>query len=178
MTDNFENIKKLWIIDVDGTLTDSGIYYDSFGEEIKKFCTKDAAAFFALKKIGVETMILTGRESKATEKRMSELHVTYIFQGIKNKKEFLDNFLKNDKNSELSYNDIAYIGDDLNDYPVMSLCGYKASPADGCTEMKQISDYVSLVRGGYGAVRDIVEHYLIEKGIWGNLINELYGVGK
>lgn len=171
-------IKKLWIIDVDGTLTDSGIYYDNLGNELKKFCTRDAAGFFALHALGAETMILTGRESRATEKRMTELHATYVFQGIKNKRDFLDAFLKNEKTSVLSYSDIAYIGDDLNDYPVMNLCGYKACPADGCEEIKLIADYVSSIKGGYGAVRDVVEHYLKENGVWATIIDELYGVGK
>ena len=103
---------KLIIIDVDGTLTDSGIYYDSSGKETKKFSTRDAAAFFVLKELGIKTMILTGRSSVATEKRVKELNVDYFFQNIKDKHTFLMKFM-NEK--ELTISEIGYIGDDLND---------------------------------------------------------------
>lgn len=76
---------KYWIIDVDGTMTDGGIYYDSNGNEVKKFNTRDAAGIFVCKKLGIKTVVITGRTSKATEKRMSEIKIDYLFQGIKDK---------------------------------------------------------------------------------------------
>ena len=167
---------KLWIIDVDGTLTDSGIYYDSYGNELKKFSTKDAAGFFSLHALGLETMILTGRECNATLRRLQELNVTYIFQGIKNKKQFLVDFLR-EKKPEISFDNIACIGDDLNDLDIMQMCGLKACPADSCTEIKSIADYISSINGGHGAVRDIIESYLRQNGQWNNTINKIYGGG-
>ena len=88
------NSEKLLIIDVDGTLTDGGIYYDENGNELKKFCTTDAAGFFAAHQVGYKIMILTGRECFATQRRMSELHVDYFQQNIRNKEEYLVEFVE------------------------------------------------------------------------------------
>lgn len=85
---------KLIVIDVDGTMTDSGIYYDENGNEWKKFCTKDAAGFFAAHKLGIKIMVLTGRECAATERRMKELRVQYLCQNVKDKMGYLSEFMK------------------------------------------------------------------------------------
>ena len=84
-----EQIKYL-IVDVDGTMTDGGIYYDENGNEWKKFCTKDAAGFWAAKQNGIEIVVLTGRECRATSRRMEELKVKYLYQNVKNKYKFLN----------------------------------------------------------------------------------------
>lgn len=87
-----ENI-RYWIIDVDGTMTDSGIYYDENGNEMKKFSTKDAAGFFAARQCGMKIMVLTGRECQAVTRRMSEMGVEYICQNVKDKKTYLKYFI-------------------------------------------------------------------------------------
>lgn len=165
---------KLLVIDVDGTLTDAGIYYDENGNELKKFCTKDAAGFFAVKQVGIETMILTGRECNATTRRMKELKVDHLCQNVKNKVDYLKKFMTD---NGLTKDEVGYIGDDLNDLPPMKLCGYIACPADACEEIRCISDYVSSVNGGHGAVRDIIEHLLRENGQWDKAVKEVYGIG-
>ena len=78
-----KRIVKYWVVDVDGTMTDAGIYYDEKGNEIKKFCTKDAAGFFAAQAVGMKVIILTGRECAATTRRMQDLKVDFLFQNIK-----------------------------------------------------------------------------------------------
>jgi 3-deoxy-D-manno-octulosonate 8-phosphate phosphatase (KDO 8-P phosphatase) len=165
---------KLIVIDVDGTMTDGGIYYDENGNELKKFCTKDAAGFFAAHKVGIEIMVLTGRECAATTRRMNELKVDYLFQNVKNKVEFLENFMKN---NNISKNEMAYIGDDLNDLPPMKLVGYIGCPADSCQEIREVATYISPVKGGYGAVRDVIEHMLRESGEWDKAVADVYGFG-
>ena len=85
---------KLLVVDVDGTMTDAGIYYDEHGNELKKFCTKDAAGFFAAHKSGIKIMVLTGRECAATTRRMTELKVDYLFQNVKDKLSFLKKFMQ------------------------------------------------------------------------------------
>lgn len=160
---------KLIIIDVDGTLTDSGIYYDSSGKETKKFSTRDAAAFFVLKELGIKTMILTGRSSVATEKRVKELNVDYFFQNIKDKHTFLMKFM-NEK--ELAISEIGYIGDDLNDLLAMNLAGFVACPADACKEIKSRAQYISSYMGGHGAVRDVVENLYSDR--WEKVIKKIY----
>lgn len=79
---------EYFVIDVDGTMTDAGIYYDDSGNELKKFCTKDAAGFFTAHAVGMKIMVLTGRECKAVTRRMQEMSVEFIFQNIKDKKIF------------------------------------------------------------------------------------------
>ena len=162
---------KLIVIDVDGTMTDAGVYYDERGNELKKFCTKDAAGFFAAHSVGIKIMVLTGRECAATTRRMTEMKVEYLYQNVKNKAEFLQTFMSQHK---LKKEEVGYIGDDLNDLPPMMLVGYIA---DSCPEIKKIANYISVVNGGNGAVRDVIEHILHETGQWDNAISRVFGIG-
>jgi len=152
---------KYLVLDVDGTLTDSGVYYDDMGNELKKFSTKDGTGFNLAHEAGWEIVVMTGRECKATLRRMDELHVEYIFQNIQYKAEYLYEFMKA-KNIDGS--EVAYIGDDLNDYAAMKLCGFVGCPADAAEEIQDIADYVSDVKCGHGAMRDIVEEILRIRG--------------
>lgn len=165
---------KVLVIDVDGTMTDAGIYYDETGNELKKFCTKDAAGFFAARIVGIKTMVLTGRECAATTRRMKELKVDYLCQNVKDKALYLEQIMKQ---QGWKKEDIGYIGDDLNDLPSMRLAGFIGCPTDSCKEIKEVADYVSPIKGGYGAVRDIIEYILEESGEWKEAISEVYGVG-
>lgn len=167
----FSELKYL-VIDVDGTLTDAGIYYDEHGNELKKFCTKDAAGFFAAKAMEIKTVVLTGRECAATARRMSDLKVDHVFQNVRDKQSFLQTFMED---NHISKEQLGYIGDDLNDLLPMKLAGFKACPADSCEEIKEIADYVSTVNGGHGAVREIIEHVLRESGDWDSLVEKIYG---
>lgn len=171
--EKLQKIKYL-IIDVDGTLTDAGIYYDENGNELKKFSTKDAAGFFAAQKVGIKIMILTGRECAATTRRMKEMKVDYLVQNCKDKIKYIHDFMEKDN---ISKDEIGYLGDDLNDLPGMALCGFAGCPADACDEVKERADYISGVKGGYGAVRDIISYLLKERGEWNAAISEVYGIG-
>lgn len=162
------------VIDVDGTMTDAGIYYDEHGNELKKFCTKDAAGFFAAKKAGIQILVLTGRECAATTRRMEEMKVNYLIQNCKDKVVYLKRFMEENK---ISSDEIGYLGDDLNDLAPMNLCGFVGCPHDACVEVKSKADYVSRVNGGAGAVRDIIEHLLRCRGEWGILISNIYETG-
>lgn len=162
------------IIDVDGTMTDAGIYYDEHGNELKKFCTKDAAGFFAAKNCNIRTIILTGRECEPVKRRMQEMKADYIFQNVKDKKKFLEKFMKE---NQIRKEQIGYLGDDLNDYPGMLLCGFVGCPADACEEIKELADYVSPVKGGQGAVRNIISFLLKQRGEWEHAIAQIYGAG-
>ena len=170
---NYSKIKYLGI-DVDGTMTDAGIYYDESGNELKKFCTKDAAGFFTAHQVGIKIMVLTGRECAATTRRMTEMKVDYLVQNIKDKIAYLDDFIQREK---ISYEEIGYLGDDLNDLAGMQKAGFAGCPEDACEEIKEICDYVSAVKGGHGAVRDIVSHLLKERGEWEGAISKVYGFG-
>ena len=165
---------KYLIIDVDGTLTDAGIYYDENGNELKKFCTRDAAGFFAAHQVGIQIMILTGRECAATTRRMKEMKVEYLIQNCKDKVTYIQDFMKE---NNINKEEMGYLGDDLNDLPGMSLCGFVGCPADACAEVKEKADYVSDIKGGYGAVRDIISYLLKERGEWEEAISKVYGIG-
>lgn len=173
MKTNYKDI-AIWIVDVDGTLTDSGIYYDEFGNELKKFSTKDAAGIFAARNCGMKVIVLTGRECKATQRRLTELGVDLIVQNCMDKEQFIREYVSDHK---ISYCSVGYIGDDLNDYLPMSICGYRACPADACLEIKNIVDYISPITGGHGAVRDILEDFLRKNGKWEDAIKNVYKIG-
>lgn len=168
----FANI-KLIVVDVDGTLTDSGIYYDENGNELKKFSTRDAAGFFASKVCGIKTMVLTGRKCAATTKRMKELQIDYVEQEIKDKVSYLAHFIEENNYSK---DNVAYIGDDMNDYECMKMSGFIGCPADAVEEIKEIADYIATVEGGKGAVRDIVKYLLSSRGQWDVAIRSCYKI--
>lgn len=168
--EKIQDIKYI-ILDVDGTMTDGGIYYDGTGNEWKKFSVKDAAGIWAAQKYGIKVMVLTGRECKATERRMQELKVDFLFQNIKDKLGFL---VKYAEENCIDFKQIAYIGDDLNDLPVMKIVGIVGCPSDACEEVKQIADYIGTLRGGNGAVRDVIMKMFQKAGLWNQLIKKIY----
>lgn len=146
---------KLFIMDVDGTLTDGKIFIGSNGEEFKAFDVKDGYAINEmLHKNGIKTAIITGRKSNIVDFRAKELNIDYVYQGVKDKKESIKN-LSVIQNIQLD--DIAYIGDDLNDLEALKMCGIKGCPADAVNEVKCICDFISNYSGGNGAVRDFIE---------------------
>lgn len=164
---------KYWVIDVDGTMTDAGIYYDENGNELKKFCTKDAAGFFTAHQVGMQIIVCTGRECQAVRRRMEEMKVEYICQNVKDKRSFLSEFMKE---HHIQKEEIGYIGDDLNDFPAMKLAGFIGCPKDSCDEIIKIADYVSNYVGGTGAVRDVISYVLKQRGQWESAISSVYGL--
>lgn len=153
MNKDLTNI-KLVILDVDGTLTDGGVYIDSNGVESKKFNIKDGAGIVLAEQVGIEFMILTGRKSYCVEHRANELKIKYVFQGIADKLSCLQKFLSL---QGLSPNNLAYIGDDVNDLECMHFVGFTACPADAVEEVRQQCDLVSRYNGGQGAVREVCD---------------------
>lgn len=152
---------KYIVLDVDGTLTDSGVIYDDNGYESKRFSTKDGVGFNLAHLMGIKIIVMTGRESSVTLRRMTELKTDFIMQNIHNKEEMLKEFMSE---NNISKEEIAYVGDDLNDHNSMLLCGYIGCPLDAAVQIKEIADYVSDKKGGYGAVRDVIENILMLRG--------------
>lgn len=173
MISSLQKIEYL-VLDVDGTMTDAGIYYDENGNELKKFCTRDAAGFRAAKHVGIKIIVLTGRECNATTRRMTEMKVDYLFQGVKDKYPFLREFMKE---NGIIKETIGYVGDDVNDLLPMSLTGFIACPKDSCAEVLKISNYISKRIGGTGVIRDVIEFLLKERNEWDNVVNSLYESG-
>jgi 3-deoxy-D-manno-octulosonate 8-phosphate phosphatase (KDO 8-P phosphatase) len=167
-------VKRLryWILDVDGTLTDGGIYYGEAGDEVKKFNVKDGAGFALAHAAGMKIIVLTGRECRATVRRMKELRADFLFQNVKDKAQFLKQFFAD---NDIDTNEAGYIGDDLNDLISMRMVGFAACPFDACEEVKKEADYVASAKGGYGAVREIMEYVLKEQLEWESTVAGLYG---
>ena len=168
---------KLLILDVDGTLTDGGIYYDATGNELKKFSVKDGAGLVALRRAGVQVMICTGRECEAVRRRAADLHLEYVYQNVGNKAAFLCDFFKE---HGLSREEVAYCGDDWNDLAAMALCGFVACPADAADAVKARADYVCPQKGGEGAVRGAAEEILRREGRLESAVQAAFGcaIGK
>ena len=110
---------RLLVLDVDGTMTDGGVYYDSTGNELKKFAIKDGAGIVLARAAGMQVMICTGRECEAVRRRAQDLHIDYLFQNVHDKAAFLSRFMAE---HSLTKPDVAYCGDDLNDLTAMALC--------------------------------------------------------
>jgi len=153
----------LIILDVDGTMTDGGIYIDNNLVESKKFNIKDGLGIVLAQSVGIEFMILTGRSSACVEQRANELNIKYIVQGVQNKAEYLKSFMSANK---LQRENVVYIGDDLNDLPAMNYAGISACPADAAEEVKAYCDFILPQKGGDGVVRAFVENLLKERKLW------------
>lgn len=148
---------ELLLLDVDGTLTDGKIYYSDSGEEIKVFNIKDGLALRIWKKIGRKSAIITGRISSLVEKRAKELGVDFVFMGIENKGEIAKRLRKE---LALQIEEIASIGDDLNDLSMFAQSGLSFAPKDGAKQILNRVDCVLETCGGDGAVREMIEKIL------------------
>ena len=148
---------KVLFLDVDGTLTDGQIYMGNRGELFKSFHAHDAEGLRKLPKMGIETIIITGRESEIVNIRAKEMNITEVYQNIKDKENIVKKILK-DKN--LKKEEAAYMGDDENDINAMSLCEYKACPKNAVKRVKDIANFISKYDGGNGAVREYCEYIL------------------
>lgn len=153
-------MKKYLIIDVDGTLTDGRINIGQNGELFKSFYCRDGLGIITAAKRGMIPVILTSRVSDIVRERAKELGIVHVLQGAGDEKEkVLERFVRE---QQVSYEDIAYIGDDVNDLECMELCGVVGCPADAVDEVKKISDFISEKNGGQGAVRGFIDWMLRE----------------
>ena len=154
LKEKLEKIKVV-ITDNDGVLTDTGVYYSEKGEVLKRFSIRDGMGVERLRKhAGIETIIITGEESASVKARAEKLQIKEYYLGAKNKLRLLDEILKK---NEIGKENVAYIGDDVNDLDIMEQVGFKATPADGMNFIKHIADYVCENKSGNGAFRELAE---------------------
>ncbi|WP_373046573.1 KdsC family phosphatase [Vulgatibacter sp.] len=154
---------SLLVMDVDGVLTDGGLYYGPDGEVMKRFDVKDGHGLVILRHLKIASAILTARSSKIVETRMRELGVAHIIQGARDKNAGLEQILAA---AGVTREQVAYIGDDINDLPVLTQVGLSACPADARPEVREAVHYVCATPGGRGAVRELVEVILHAQGRW------------
>ena len=153
-----KGVVKLFVMDVDGTLTDGRINMGPDGELFKSFNIKDGYGINEmLPAHGIVPAIITGRTSQIVANRARELHITELYQGKHDK---LDTLRALMAKYECSRENVAYIGDDILDIVCMRECGVVGCPADACPEVKELAQFVSSLKGGEGAVREFVEYVI------------------
>ncbi|MCB2156414.1 HAD hydrolase family protein [bacterium] len=153
---------RLLVLDVDGVLTDSGIYLGE-SEEMKRFTTQDGMGISLLQRAGIAVAIITARESRAVERRAGELKITHLYQGRHDK---LDTIKELAVELGLEPAQIMYMGDDLVDLRPMRWVGVGAAPANACVDVRNQADIVTHAAGGYGAVREVAELILRSQNRW------------
>lgn len=162
---------KLIVLDVDGTLTDGGIYYDSQGNEMKRFDAKDGLGIKIGIAAGLEFAVITGRESPMVERRVKELGIQHLLSGVQMKLPALKQLLAE---LQLCSDEVCYIGDDLNDLECMEYVGVAGCPVDAEEEIKVVSQFVADRRGGYGAVKSCIKALLVYRNSWEESYNAIY----
>ncbi len=145
---------KLLLLDVDGVMTDGGVYYSNSGDEFKKFNIQDGYGIVKLQRAGIKVGIITGRVSNIVTRRAEELGITEVYQNLENK---LDAYESIKTKLNLADANIAYIGDDEFDFPVLERVGFSASPVDAVSSIKKRVHYVCTRSGGNGAVREVID---------------------
>lgn len=148
---------KLFVMDVDGVLTDGGMYYSEKGEVMKKFNTRDGKGIELLRKRGIIPAIITQENSNIVIKRAEKLRIDEVYVSIKNKIEVVKKLIKK---YNLNFDEVAYIGDDINDIELLKRVGFSATPKNGVDNVKKVVNYVASKNGGDGAVREVIERIL------------------
>ncbi len=164
---------RLIVTDVDGTLTDGGIYLGAEGFELKKFSVRDGLGAHLWREAGFFLCFLTGRpESGPVARRAEEMGVFRVKYGVREKGEGLRELCAS---LGTPLDETAYLGDDVMDLPVAGLAGLTAAPSDAAPEFRAAADLVLSARGGEGALRELVERLLRAKGLWEKLLQQRFG---
>ena len=158
----------LVVFDIDGTLTDGGIYMGAEGESFKRFHCRDGLGIAAAVRQGLPVVLMTGRSGPIISRRAAELGIAdSVMTGVAAKGRALQDLADR---QGLSLGCIAFMGDDLNDLPALLRAGFSGAPADAAAEVKEQVDYVAAHQGGKGAARDFLEFILKAKGLWDQVV--------
>jgi len=153
---------ELVVLDVDGTLTNGKITYTQNGDEVKSFCVKDGLAIASWIKLGKRVAIITGRNSKIVERRAKELGIKNFYQAVHNKQEVLETLLKE---LNLTMENVASAGDDLNDYKMLKASKRSFVPSNASIYVKNIATDILKSKGGDGAIREMLESLISDEGL-------------
>lgn len=145
---------KLLSLDVDGILTDGGLYYTETGDELRKFNVKDGMGMKNARAAGVELCIISASTTNAIQERGKRLGLTHVYTGAKNKIDILQKICDE---LNISLDNVAHMGDDLNDIPIMEKIGTPITVGDAMEEVKRKTVYITQKNGGQGAVREICD---------------------
>ena len=161
-------LPKLVITDIDGVWTDGGMYYDQTGNEWKKFNTSDSAGVLFLNLLNIPFAIITGEDTEIVKRRAEKLKVKHLYMGIKDKVSIAEKLCKD---LDIKMEEVAYIGDDINDILLLREVGISASPSNASNYIKENVDFVTELKGGEGAFREFVETILIKNDSLDKAIN-------
>lgn len=170
MIESLKNIRLL-LLDVDGVLTDGKITIDNNGIESKSFNVRDGHGLKMIQRTEIKVGIITGRDSKVVEHRAKELGINILYQGVRNK---LEPYEEIKKKLNLTDEQIAYVGDDIVDIPILNRVGFAATVDDASEDVKRLASYISRFGGGCGAVREICELILHAQGHWDDLTSRYF----
>ena len=145
---------KFVLTDVDGVLTDGGMYYNSKGDTMKKFHTRDGMGVTLLRKKGINVVLVTKEKNEIIKQWAKKMKVKKLYDGVLNKEAILEKICKGFK---ITPQEVSYIGDDINDLGLLSKVGFSATPSDGIDEVKKQCDYVCKNKGGNAAFREIAD---------------------
>lgn len=159
---------RLMAFDIDGVMTDGGLYYTDEGHELKRFNVQDGFALKLAQRAGIELAIVTGRTSGVVAARAADLGITHVFQGVSNKRETLGALLQQ---LNIPWSEASFMGDDLIDLPAMRECGLAISPANGHPLVRERAHAVTDTTGGHGAVREAIEFVLTAQDRFAALIS-------
>ena len=165
------NSIKLLLLDVDGVMTDGRIIYLNDGGEAKAFNVKDGHGLKLIQRAGIKVGIITGRQSDIVARRAAELGIELVYQGAKDKMQPFKEILEK---LGLKASEVAYVGDDLVDLPVMRLVGFAATVADASDDIKPYVDLVTSRPGGRGAVREVCDLLLKQSGRWSSVTSRYF----
>ena len=166
---------KLLALDVDGVLTDGSIYISPAGEVFKGFNAKDGMGISCALRSGLQIAVITGRQSPIVERRCEELGITLLQQGVKDKRLALQQMAQE---LGLVREEIAYMGDDLNDIPAFKASGLNLVPADAAMEVLAVADIITKASGGRGAVREAITIILAAQDNWNVIVNSYLNAGQ
>ena len=153
---------SLLILDVDGVLTDCGLYYDAEGKVCKRFHVQDGLGIWIARKAGIHVAVITGQAVASVDARMRDLGISDYFSGCSDKR---DKYMELLQKYSLSQDQAAYVGDDWVDLPVMAQVGFPVAVADAQPEVRDIARYCTRTRGGNGAVREVIRLLLHSRGM-------------
>lgn len=156
------SVIKAAVFDVDGVLTNGQLIFDHEGRESKAFHSRDGLGLKALMHYGIEVIILSARDCSAVTHRMDRLGIRHVIQGREDKRAALDSVLQS---LGLAPTEVAYVGDDLVDWPAMRHCALRFAPADADPWLLEHVDVVTRARGGEGVAREVCEHLLSQRGV-------------
>lgn len=162
---------KLLILDVDGVMTNGRIIYDDDGKEIKIFDVKDGHGIKLLMRAGIDVAIITARESRVVLHRAKNLGIDIVYQKAMDKVEAFNEILQK---KQLSEKEVAYVGDELVDIPLLRKVGFAAAVKDAVEDLKRYVDFITEKNGGQGAVREICELILKTQGRWGEATEKYF----